>query len=54
MLASGHPHEVAVTGLYGHTGSALPQMAQIQAELDGLRSLMRALVDAPQERMLRA
>jgi pimeloyl-ACP methyl ester carboxylesterase len=42
-LPPGHPHRVMVTGLYGHTGSAMPSLRAIGQELRTMRSIVGTL-----------
>jgi pimeloyl-ACP methyl ester carboxylesterase len=46
-LAGGPPHRVFLTGLYGHTGAALPTPGALARELGTMLDLVYALVDAP-------
>jgi pimeloyl-ACP methyl ester carboxylesterase len=50
-LPSGHRHRVLITGMYGHTGSAMPAPAKLSAEGRALTEVLYALADAPQERL---
>lgn len=49
-LRPGHEHRVFITGLYGHTGAALPPLGALAREGITLLGLVRALVDAPTRR----
>lgn len=42
-LPPGHPHRVMVTGLYGHTGSAMPSLRAIGQELRTMRAIVGTL-----------
>jgi pimeloyl-ACP methyl ester carboxylesterase len=48
-LPAGHPHQLQVTGMYGHTGAALPSPRQMADEVQSLFGLIYAMVDAPHE-----
>lgn len=48
-LPIGHRHRVHVTGMYGHTGSALPGPGVLASEAKELMDVLYALVDAPHE-----
>lgn len=42
-LPPGHPHETILTGLYGHTGAALPSPRALAAEVRAMIRIVRAL-----------
>ena len=42
-LPPGHPHEVLLTGMYGHTGTALPKPKDIAAELKTMLRVVSSL-----------
>lgn len=46
-LPAGHPHEVHLTGMYGHTGAALPSPRRAIAEVATLARVLRLLARAP-------
>ncbi len=46
-----HPHKLALTGLFGHTGSTLPSPRALLSELGTMAELLYALVDAAHERL---
>lgn len=46
-LPAGHPHEVIVTGLYGHTGSALPGPGAVGRELAALARVTWEMARGP-------
>lgn len=46
-LPSGHPCEVILTGLYGHTGAALPRPADVAREVRALVRVVTLLARAP-------
>lgn len=46
-LPPSHPRRVILTGLYGHTGSALPRPGDVAREAAAMATLVRALVLAP-------
>lgn len=46
-LPPAHPRRVVLTGLYGHTGSALPRPSAAARELAAMATLVRGLVLAP-------
>jgi pimeloyl-ACP methyl ester carboxylesterase len=46
-LPPGHPHETILTGLYGHTGAALPSPRALSAELRAMLRIVRVLARAP-------
>ncbi|MBS2011636.1 MAG: hypothetical protein JST00_01885 [Deltaproteobacteria bacterium] len=48
-LPASHPHEVIFTGLYGHTGSALPSPSALARELRSLTRVVRHLATAASE-----
>ena len=50
-LPPGHPHRLALTGMYGHTSSSLPSASELVSELRSLRELLFAMVDAPHEEL---
>ena len=45
-LRPGHPHEVLLTGMYGHTGAALPKPKDIAAELKTMLRVVTSLARA--------
>jgi len=51
-LPPGHPSRLALTGMYGHTGSALPGAGELIGELRSLRELLLAMADAPHDELL--
>lgn len=53
-VRAGHPVQVALSGMFGHTGAAFPGLGAVRGELASLEALMLALVDAPHERLGRA
>jgi pimeloyl-ACP methyl ester carboxylesterase len=46
-LPPGHPHRLLLTGMYGHTGAALPSAAELKNELESMLQAVYAMVDAP-------
>lgn len=48
-LPSGHRHRVHITGLYGHTGTTLPNPASMATEAKEMMDVLYSLVDAPHE-----
>jgi pimeloyl-ACP methyl ester carboxylesterase len=46
-LPPGHPHEVILTGLYAHTGAALPSPREIANELRSLIRMVTLLATGP-------
>jgi pimeloyl-ACP methyl ester carboxylesterase len=48
-LPGDHPHRLHITGMYGHTHSALPSPAAFFDEAGTLLSTLYSLVDAPHE-----
>ena len=48
-LRGNHPHQVHLTGLWGHTGQAALDPAGAKQELETMMQLLFALVDAPHE-----
>ena len=42
-LPAGHPHEIILTGLYGHTGSALPSPRALAAEIRSMLRIVKTL-----------
>lgn len=46
-LPPGHPVKTLITGLYGHTGAALPSPREIAAEVATMLRVIDALVSAP-------
>ena len=48
-LPSGHRHRVHITGLYGHTGAALPSPGEMATEAKEMMDVLYSLVDAPHE-----
>jgi pimeloyl-ACP methyl ester carboxylesterase len=51
-LPIGHRHRVHITGMYGHTGSAIPTPSELTAEAKELMDVLYSLVDAPHEALL--
>lgn len=50
-LRGNHPHRLFVSGLFGHTGSAVPSAEALKREIGTMRDMVMALVDAPHERL---
>jgi len=50
-LPPNHPHKVLVTGMYGHTGSAIPDVRALGREAKTMLEVVRALVRAPTGRL---
>ncbi|MBM4359979.1 MAG: hypothetical protein FJ096_17890 [Deltaproteobacteria bacterium] len=48
-LRPGHRVKVALSGMFGHTGSTFPGLSAIRDEAGSLRALMLGLVDAPRD-----
>ena len=48
-LPGHHPHRLHITGMYGHTGSALPSPAAFFGEAGTMLSTLYSIVDAPHE-----
>jgi pimeloyl-ACP methyl ester carboxylesterase len=46
-LRPNHPHELHLTGMYGHTGSALPSPRAIVGEVATMVRVLRLLAQAP-------
>lgn len=46
-LAAGHPQRVLLTGMYGHTGSAIPSPSLLAGELRSMLAVVDAMIDAP-------
>jgi pimeloyl-ACP methyl ester carboxylesterase len=46
-LPEGHPHELHITGFYGHTGAVVPRPMEVVREAATLLSVARLLVAAP-------
>jgi pimeloyl-ACP methyl ester carboxylesterase len=46
-LPEGHPAELVLTGLYGHTGAALPPLADVAREVRALGRVVSAMARAP-------
>jgi dipeptidyl aminopeptidase/acylaminoacyl peptidase len=46
-LPKDHPHEMHLTGMYGHTGSSLPSPSKVFAEIKTLLRVVRILAQAP-------
>lgn len=53
-LSGDHPHQLHLTGLWGHTGQAGLDPAAAKHELETLTQLLFALVDAPHEQLVGA
>lgn len=48
-LPGDHPHRLHITGLYGHTGSALPTPADLAGDAQAMLDTLYSVVDAPHE-----
>ena len=44
-LPAGHPHEMILTGLYGHTGASLPSLRALATELRAMARVVGHLAD---------
>lgn len=48
-LPGDHPHRLHVTGMYGHTGSAMPTPGDVAGEAGTMLDTLYSVIDAPHE-----
>ena len=48
-FAGDHPHRLHVTGMYGHTGSAMPTPGDVAGEAGTMLDTLYSVIDAPHE-----